>query len=249
MLNAAQNSEIAKDIPAPHIGQALKTARLVSGQSLADVAGVLHVQTVYLNALESLDKTALPSLGYALGFVRSYALHLGLDSADAVARYKRDIECPVNMGIRDTPHHVPKRKIRIPRGSFAAGMVLSCMLVAVTWYGWKTDARSAQVINVLTEQSQSWDFEPLQVTQNNPDLISLKAIGSSWVQVKDKDGMVIISRIMVPGEIFETRRQHAPLLSLRDAGAIELYMGGKRIGVIGQKGASAKNIPLVSAVQ
>ena len=95
----------------------------------------------------------------------------------------------------------------------------------------------------------NFGFAPLEPTQNDPDLISLKAIGPSWVQVKDKNGNVLISRVMVPGEIFETKRQNLPLLSIRDAGAVELYIGGTRIGPIGQQGASAKNIPLASASQ
>jgi len=231
----------------PHIGDTLRDARLEIGQSLADVAGSLHIQETYLSAIERLDKLALPSIGYVLGFVRSYSLHLGLDAVDAVARYKIDIECPHNMGISDRPHFVPKRKIRIPKGSFAAGTVLSCFLVLVSWYGWKTDARSAQAVSEPVSVVQNWGFEAVEPTQGDPDIISLKAIGPSWVQVKDVSGTVLISRIMVPGELFETRIENAPLLSLRDAGAIELYIGGQRIGPIGQKGANAKNIPLATA--
>lgn len=231
-----------------HIGAAFRVARTDKGLSLADIASEIHIKTAYLDGIERLDKTALPSLGYVLGFVRTYALHLGMNAQDAVTRYKIDIECPQNMGMRDRPHYVPKRKIRLPKGSFAAGMVLSCMLVVVTWYGWKADAHSAPTTTQIPE-ARNWGFEDLQPTQNDPDMISLKAVGPSFVQVTDKDGTTLISRIMVPGEIFETKRQNGPLLSLRDAGAIELYIGGARIGVIGQKGESAKNIPLATAAQ
>lgn len=232
-----------------HIGAALRSARVQKDLSLTDVSENLHIQTSYLDAIERLDKEVLPSLGYVLGFVRTYALHLGLDARDAVARYKIDIECPINMGMRDRPHYVPKRAIQIPKGSFAAGMILSCMLVVVSWYGWKSDANSAPTVTELTEQTRNWGFDELQPTQGDADLIALKAIGPSWVQVTDRDGTVLISRIMVLGEIFETKRQNLPILSIRDAGAIELYIGGKRMGPIGQKGASGRNIPLVNAAQ
>lgn len=234
---------------APHIGAALQSARVQKDLSLTDVSASLHIQTAYLDAIERLDKQALPSLGYVLGFVRTYALHLGLDARDAVARYKTDIECPSNMGMRDRPHYVPKRAIQIPKGSFAAGMILSCMIVVVSWYGWKSDANSAPTITEPTQQTRNWGFDELQPTQGDADLIALKAVGPSWVQVTDKDGTVLISRVMVPGEIFETKRQNLPILSIRDAGAIELYIGGKRMGPMGQKGASGRNIPLASAAQ
>ncbi|PHR92563.1 MAG: hypothetical protein COA69_06925 [Robiginitomaculum sp.] len=232
-----------------HIGAALQDARVQKGLSLTDVSKTLHIQTAYLEAIEHLDKEALPSLGYVLGFVRTYALHLGLDARDAVARYKIDIECPINMGMRDRPHYVPKRTIQIPKGSFAAGMILSCMVVVVSWYGWKSDANSAPTLTEPTQQTRNWGFDALQPTVGDADLIALKAIGPSWVQVTDKDGTVLISRIMVPGEIFETKRQNLPILSIRDAGAIELYIGGKRMGPIGQKGASGRNIPLTNVAQ
>ncbi|PHR61600.1 MAG: hypothetical protein COA43_02390 [Robiginitomaculum sp.] len=237
------------DLNTVHIGAMLRAAREEQGLSFPDISEQLKIPTHYLAAIESLDKDALPSLGYVLGFIRAYALHLGLDAKDAVARYKIEIECPKNLGLRNRPHYVPKNKLRLPRGSFAAGMVLSCMIVVVSWYGWKTDANSAQITTPILEQDKSWTLDSIEPIQGDEDLIALKAVGPSWVHVVDKDGIVLISRIMVPGEMFETKRDLAPVLSLRDAGAIELYFGGKRLGAVGQKGESAKDIPLADVAQ
>lgn len=228
-----------------HIGAALRAAREASSQNLDDIAKTLRIQAPYLDAIERLDISALPSLGYVLGFIRSYALHLGMDAQDAVKRYKVDIECPHNLGLRDRPHYVHKRKIQLPRGSFAAGAVLSCVAVGATWYGWNSDAQSAQINIGPAAQIQNFGFEPVEPTKGDPDLVSLKAVGPSWVQVKDEDGDVLISRIMVPGEIFETKSQNLPMVSLRDAGAVELYLAGERIGPLGEKGVVLKNVPLV----
>ncbi len=235
------------DTSQSHIGALLREERLCQDLDIRAVSKALHIQPTYLISIEALDTEALPSTGYVLGFVCSYALYLGMDAKNAVSQYKTDIECPRNMGMRDRPHHVPKRKINIPKGSLVAGMVLSCVLVVVSWYGWKTDARSAQSINISVSQVSGWGFDPVQPTQDDPDMISLVAIGPSWVQIKDRKGDILISRIMVSGDMFETKRQNMPMLSLRDAGAIELYRGGVRIGPIGQKGASGKNIPLTAA--
>ena len=242
--------KISVQVKCAILAHPLKDARVLSGQSLEDVSkDYTGLSLLIWTRLSALIKESLPNLGYVLGFVRSYAVHLGMDAGIAVNKYKVDIECPQNLGISNSPHHVPKQKLYIPKGSFAAGMLLSCMLVVVSWYGWKSDARSAEQMEVLLPKREILGLNKASVTANDPDMISLKAIGSSWVQIKDKNGLVLASRIMVPGEIFETKRQNSPLLSLRDAGAIELYIGGKLIGPIGQKGASAKNIPLVSAVQ
>lgn len=229
----------------PHIGATLKAARKKAGLSHADVMAALHIQPNFLSAIENLKVDDLPSLGYVLGFIRTYAIHLGLDPHEAVARYKKDIECPVNLGMRDRPHFVPKRRIRLPRGSFAASAVLSCAVVAVSWYGSQTSAQSAQ----YTEQgipvaTQNFGFEPLGPTLGDPNTVSLIANGPSYVRIVDADGEELIARIMLPGQLFESDKQSLPLATVRDAGAIDLYLGGELVGPLGPKGESLKNVDL-----
>ncbi len=232
-----------------HIGAELGAKRMAAGLSLKEMAAQIRIQYAYLDAIERLDKEALPTLGYALGYVRTYARFVGMDEKAAMERFKKDIEAPRYLSAQAEPHHVPKRSIHLPRGSVAIGAVLSCAFVVVSWYGMKSDAVSAVPATVSEHKPENWGFAPAEPTKNNKDMISLKAVGPSWVEVRDADGAVLISRIMVPGEIFETERKNAPLLSLRDAGAIELYLGGERIGPIGQRGEAAKNIPLADVAQ
>jgi len=232
------------DLAPTHMGAKLGAARISAGLSLKDAAQKINLQYRYLDAIERLDKDVLPGLGYALGYVRTYARFLGLNEQDAIAQFKADMTACQDLGVVGDARYVPKRKIHLPRGSFAIGAVLSCVLVVVTWYGMKTDARSAVLDIVPVMQAENWGFEPVQPSKGDTDMIALKAVGPSWVQVKDAEGRTLISRIMVPGEIFETSRKNLPILSLRDAGAIELYLGGSRLGFIGQPGHSAKNIPL-----
>jgi cytoskeletal protein RodZ len=229
-----------------HIGAELKAAREQAGLSYDDVSDALHIQPNFLSAMENLKVDDLPSLGYVLGFIRSYAAHLGLDPKIAVDRYKADIECPQNLGLRDRPHYVPKRKIRFPRGTFAATAVFSCALVAVSWYGSQTSAQSAQFAERPTVATQNFGFEPIGPTQGDPNTISLVATSMSFVQVKDADGKELISRIMLPGELFETDKKLYPTATVRDAGALELYVGGELIGPLGQNGESLKNVDLTA---
>jgi hypothetical protein len=178
--------------------------------------------------------------------VRSYAVYLGLNAEEAVKRYKIDIECPHNMGMRDRPHFVPKRNIHLPKGSLAVTAVLSCVLVLVSWYGMNSDARSEGIVSQLSEQTQNWGFEAPQPTSGDKDIMSLKAVSISWIELKDNHGEVLVSRILLPGEIFEVKRQSQPILSVRDAGAIEIYVAGKNMGLIGKKGQSARDINMVN---
>jgi len=94
-----------------HIGSELRARREAMGKSQAEVASALKMQPSYIRAIETLDVDALPSIGYALGYVRAYAGFTGLDGAQAVTRYKADSAAPEDLGRRKMPHFVPKTKI------------------------------------------------------------------------------------------------------------------------------------------
>src|SRR5262250_2405819 len=85
--------EISDDLEAPleTVGQDLRTARLRRGDDLASVSRVLKIRKDHLEALEEDRLEALPGRTYAVGFVRSYADYLGLDSVQCVERFKAEI--------------------------------------------------------------------------------------------------------------------------------------------------------------
>ncbi|MCF6274899.1 MAG: helix-turn-helix domain-containing protein, partial [Robiginitomaculum sp.] len=55
-----------------HIGAELGAKRMAAGLTLKEMAAQIRIQYAYLDAIEGLDKEALPTLGYALGYVRTY---------------------------------------------------------------------------------------------------------------------------------------------------------------------------------
>ena len=76
--------------PAPGVGRLLKASRLRCGEELGDVADMLCIRYAYLEAIEEDRFGDLPGRAYAIGFIRAYAEHLGLDSAEVVRRFKED---------------------------------------------------------------------------------------------------------------------------------------------------------------
>ena len=163
-----------------------------------------------------------------LGYVRSYAKYLGLDSKSVVAQYKLDSEVPENLGRRKLPHFVPTRKIRLPRGFIAATTVLSTAAMLVVWYGTQTELQAA----VIPAPDLSITEEP-QTTLMDPNMLTVRALAPSWIQIKDKSGRVIISRIFVSGETWQTPRGSGVSLSARDGGAVGLFIGEKDMGALG----------------
>ena len=71
------------ETPLETVGQDLRDARLRRGEDLATVSRALKIRKDHLEALEEDRLEDLPGKTYAIGFVRSYARHLGLDDAGA----------------------------------------------------------------------------------------------------------------------------------------------------------------------
>ncbi len=210
------------------------------GMSYADVSELTKIQPQFLESIENLAKSELPSIGYVLGYVRTYAKAMGLDGTSAVARYKTDSEVPENLGMRDRPHFVPQRKIRMPRGLFPAMTVVAIAGMLTVWYGTQTETQAA------TANGPDLTPRTTETTAaiHDPNMVTVKALAPSWVQIKDKTNRVIISRIFVTGETWQTQRGSGAILSARDGGAIQIFVGQGDAGLLGEQGVAVNNVPL-----
>jgi cytoskeleton protein RodZ len=70
------------------VGEALRQAREARGISLAEAEEATKVRQKFLEALEQDDFGRLPGEVYRRGFLKSYAIFLGLDPEPLLARYR-----------------------------------------------------------------------------------------------------------------------------------------------------------------
>jgi cytoskeleton protein RodZ len=113
------------------VGVLLARARQEIDQSVADVAASLRIRRVYLEAIEEGRYAELPGATYAVGFVRSYADYLGLDSDFLVERFKGEI---AGLDRRQQLHFpAPKPEGRIPGGAL---ILVSLLLIGIAYGGW-----------------------------------------------------------------------------------------------------------------
>ena len=109
-------------------GDELRQRREALGLDLAEVAATLRIKPAYLVALEAGRPNELPGAVYAIGFIRAYADHLGLDSGEMLRLFKRqsalfaakpDLAFPIQLDERSMP----------------GGMLLVALILAVCGYG------------------------------------------------------------------------------------------------------------------
>lgn len=116
---------------APRVGADLRAARERLGWSIQDIAGELRIRDLYLVALEEGRIETLPGTAYAVGFLRTYAVALGLDPDELTRRF-RDEADDVNRKIELVfPAPVPERGV--PAG---AVVLLGVVLAIGAYVGW-----------------------------------------------------------------------------------------------------------------
>lgn len=130
------------DAPLETVGQDLRAARQRRGDELATVSRALKIRKDHLEALEEDRIAALPGRAYAIGFVRSYADYLGLDSMQCVERFKREIagrdDSAAAAGFPDDHDET-----RLPHG----WAIIAVVVMGLIAYGAYHLARSADSLN------------------------------------------------------------------------------------------------------
>lgn len=76
------------------IGTDLRAARLRMGLELPEIAERLNIKRSNLEAIEQGRFSALPGPAYASGFLRSFAMFVGMDGDLALKRFREEVEAP-----------------------------------------------------------------------------------------------------------------------------------------------------------
>ena len=113
----------------PDIGAALKAAREFRGLNLQDLADSTRIRRSYLAAIEEMRLDELPSRPFTIGYIRAYAIALGLDGDAAVERFRRDE--PVHDSSLRAPVGVSESKD--PRLTLIVGVGMLVVAAIILW--------------------------------------------------------------------------------------------------------------------
>jgi cytoskeleton protein RodZ len=131
------------------VGQLLQEARQQKGVSLEQVEEATRIRQRFLKALEEENYTALPAEAYVKGFLRNYALYLGLDPEEVLALYEgRDVKGkaaparpgffePMDISLAAPPWLTPDLVI--------GALLIVALLAFGSWAAWHYLAPTARV--------------------------------------------------------------------------------------------------------
>ena len=299
----------------PPIGDSLRQQREQLGWSLDEVAGWLRIRRSYLQALEDGRPDALPAGTYTIGFLRSYAVALGLDPQTAVERFRRESSGHLGHPDLSFPSPVPERGV--PAG---AAILLGVVLLIGAYAGWYVfSARDSVPVQAVPEVPdamlaapapaarpavapgpgtpaasnavvsspvvpapavpapaasapaasgpagpipQAATVAPAQVPAIQasvspptapqpailPNVVKLKALATTWVQVRKADGTVLYDHLLAPGDTWAVPEATPPLqLTTGNAGGLALAVGNAAGPALGWSGAVLRHVSLDAA--
>ncbi len=128
-------------------GQDLREQREALGADLVNIAETLCIRREFLEALEAGDYESLPGPAYAVGFVRSYAKHLGMDGDKMAWQFK--VEISVESPTLKLDFLTPVQESRIPRGAVVLVMGLLAVAIYGVWY--YMNARELTLADIIPE--------------------------------------------------------------------------------------------------
>lgn len=163
----AQPAFISAEEALENIGLQLQRARVERGEEIEDVADQLRIKDAYIAAIELGDLSRIPGRPYALGFIRSYANHLGFDGEEVVDSVK-SAESRV-LADPQLHYRTPIAESRRP-GALAIACSLVLMMSAYgAWY-WiiQGDRSPAQRVAELPAAAGPYGLEVLKTEAEEP---------------------------------------------------------------------------------
>jgi helix-turn-helix protein len=219
------------------LGATLREARGRRKIDLTEVEAAIKIRIRYLQAMENEEWDVLPGGAYTRGFIRTYAIYLGLDGERLADEYKRSTGAP---GGERTPKRVEPvpasgRGERSPISgrllAVAVTLVLAGLVVAIGLLGGDDDSS-------LPEPSGSQGSEERRSASGatapalKPGVeVTLAATAEVWVCLLDAG-----EDALVDGQILEEGVNAGPFRSSRfevalGNGSVEMVIDGRKADV------------------
>ncbi|MBX7553727.1 RodZ domain-containing protein [Streptomyces sp. NPDC004232] len=243
------------------VGRALQQARIAAGLTVDDVSSATRVRIAIVHAIEADDFAPCGGDVYARGHIRTLAKAVHLDPTPLIAQYDAD------HGGRPAPTPAAPlfeaERIRPERRgpNWTAAMV-AAIVVVIGFVGFTAlksgsganDSKTQVAEGTSPSTTRSASPTPTKDKPAAPstepsdsaiaaapqDKVTVQVSapnGRSWINAKDHNGRMLFDGLLKKGESKTFQDSSKINLILGDAGAIELYVNGKKIDDKFQPGA------------
>jgi cytoskeleton protein RodZ len=242
----------------PGVGATLREARERFGLSVADVSASIKFAPRQIEALEADDYARLPEATFLRGFVRSYAKLLNIESATLLAALPKAEKPPAPPETAMAATAVPLPTVYAERKPniiwLAAALAVAVLLALSAWLMSDSPKEPDQQMQAGISEPGNVVVQPVepptpaadtaivaapepkpatappQVKPNSaPGIIRMVFDGDSWVEVTDRDGNVLMSKINQQGTEQNINGDPPFSLVIGEAKSVHLYYQGKEV--------------------
>jgi transcriptional regulator with XRE-family HTH domain len=248
---------IPKAAPAT-VGAQLAAAREGLDLTLDDIATRTRIPRRHLEAIEANEAVTLPGVTYAIGFAKTYARTVGLDSNE-IARALR-----VELGggydnRRDPSAFEPADPARVPPRLLAIVFVVLAVLVAAGYGLWRsgtfgdgaeTRARLAAGTDGTADNRPVGSIGGVSPPSAQPaapprGAVVLTATEPVWLRVYEKSGASLFQGEMTPGQRLEVPATAVdPRVRTGRPQALRVTVGGAMVPPLGDADSIIRDVSL-----
>jgi cytoskeleton protein RodZ len=242
--------------PRLSVGGHLRALRQAKQGSLEETARATRVSAYQLEALESDRFSELPAPVFVKGFIRAYCHFLGEPPDEALRRYRAQLgEEPA------PPRPVPTRRPVLAWGtspvfiSFALLVVFGVGLLALKVASTRGPRLAvpqpvpAAKVEPLSPRAPLVTVPPVaSAAEENvpPQRLLVRAIEPTWIRIQTDD-LGAVQELLTPGATREWTAERRFLLTVGNAGGIEIELNGQPVPRLGKSGAVIRQIELPQA--
>ena len=244
------------------LGIRLRELRLAKGVSIDDIARSTRVGRRHLEALETDSWGELPAPVFVKGFIRAYCEFLDASTDEALELYREASGEPVKPErVQSAVHTPPSRRAGPLMISLVLFIALGASLFAFR-IGLKSSPRPAPAMSgpargdagsgassapipVTTVPAVPAQPAPVPAGEPKPagQRLLIRAVEPTWIRVQVDEGQVT-EELLQAGAVREWTAARRFVLTVGNAGGIEVDLNGRRIPALGAKGAVIQRLVL-----
>jgi hypothetical protein len=222
-------------------GMRLQSARQAQEMSVHQIAAALKLKPEQVAAIEAMQFTRLPGLGYALGYVRAYGELLGVVDCDGLVNEFRDAWEPMQKR-REGEKAAGTGRFAAPIGIVIALGLLAWLVIWAVIHG--VQPRVTDTIAPPDASIKAWaEAKPVGTSNATADvrtLSSLKALQDVRITLRGEDGALVTDRILRKDEEISTDGLGRWFVSAPYGGALEAS-GYGQTAIVGEAGLKVDN--------
>lgn len=252
------------------LGMVLQQARHTKKVRLSTVSDVLRIKEIYLKALENGSYNDFPALAYGVGFLRSYAIYLGLNPEELIERFHKETHVPEGVQVSSVSYHSDPVSRPSPKTIVTALVLL--FFVYLLWNFYKimtyepmpvlprpiftaeentetvSDQEDTQIIeeeNIVKKEEPS-NRKITIYGLSKPARVTFVATDKVKIEVQDTEANnVLLSKLLEKGDQYNPVEDPEGLvLEVSNAAALDVFVDGKKVAPLGKKGQSRSGIQM-----